>query len=171
MSSSFPRRVTAAILAVGLFGLAPSVTVRAGSLASLSGRVLGDNGADPRAGVVVALVDASGEQVYRSAATDVRGGFTIGSAPAGAYALLVEAPEGAFLAAGNLQLAPGVNRPVSLALKPGKQEAPPEPPPASAAPKGGVPTWAKWVIAGGIVVGAAIVVDAVTSDDEEASTF
>jgi hypothetical protein len=32
-----------------------------------------------------------------------------------------------------------------------------------------VPTWAKWVIAGGIVVGAAIVVDAVAGSSEASS--
>ena len=46
------------------------------------------------------------------------------------------------------------------------------PPPAAATKSSGTPTWAKWVIAGGIIVGAAIVVDAVTSDDKnEASSF
>jgi hypothetical protein len=93
---------------------------------------------------------------------------------AGRYALVVEAPEGAFLASDGLDLAAGANKPVALALKPskGRQGAPPpaEAPPATPPPTAGLPNWAKWVIAGGIVVGAAIVVDAVTSDDE-ASEF
>jgi hypothetical protein len=127
----------------------------------------------------VTLVEPASEKAYRSSPTDSRGAFTIDAAPSGSYALVVEAPEGAFLASSHLQLAPGVNRPVSLALKPGKQGEPPAPatppatPPPAAPPKSSVPTWAKWVIAGGIIVGAAIVVDAVTSDsnNNEASSF
>jgi hypothetical protein len=112
--------------------------------------------------------------MYKSTPTDAKGAFAIGSAPAGSYALVVEAPEGAFLASSNVQLAPGVNKPVALALKPGKQGEPPPAAPPAAAPApapSGIPTWAKWVIAGGIVVGAAIVVDGVTSDSNEASQF
>ena len=146
----------------------------AGAPSSISGRVLTQNGTDPRSGVVVALVEPATERAYRSSPTDAHGAFTIDAAPAGDYALLVEAPEGAFLASSHMQLAPGVNRPVSLALKPGKQGEPPAPaPPPAAAPaepkKSGPPTWAKWVIAGAIVVGAAIVVDAVTKSDEASS--
>jgi carboxypeptidase family protein len=170
------RRSTAAALIFGLVTLTSSGVVRAGASSTLSGRVLMPNGADPRPGVVVALVEPASERAYRSSPTDAHGAFTIGAAPAGEYALLVEAPEGAFLASSRLQLAPGVNRPVSLALKPGKQGEPPTPAPtpaptaATAEPKkGGPPTWAKWVIAGAIVVGAAIVVDAVTKSDEASS--
>jgi hypothetical protein len=143
----------------------------AGAPSTLSGRVLTQNGADPRPGVVVALVEPASERAYRSSPTDARGAFTIDAAPAGDYALLVEAPEGAFLASSHVQLAPGVNRPVSLALKPGKEgEAPAGSTPPPDTKKGGPPTWAKWVIAGAIVVGAAIVIDAVTKSDE-ASNF
>jgi hypothetical protein len=171
MSWSTIRRSTAAALVFGLVTMTSSGVLMAGAPSTLSGRVLTQNGTDPRPGVVVALVEPATERAYRSSPTDARGAFTIDAAPAGDYALLVEAPEGAFLASSHMQLAPGVNRPVSLALKPGKQG---EPPAAAAAPaepkKGGPPTWAKWVIAGAIVVGAAIVVDAVTKSDE-ASTF
>jgi len=171
MSSSTLRRSTAVALVFGLVTLTSSGVLVAGSPSTLTGRVLKQNGADPRPGVVVTLVEPASELAYRSSPTDARGAFTIDSAPAGSYALLVEAPEGAFLAASNLQLAPGVNRPVSLALKPGKQGEPPagSTPPPSGKKKGDVPTWAKWVIAGGIVVGAAIVIDAVTSNDEASS--
>jgi hypothetical protein len=172
--SWFPlRRATATALVFGLVALTSSGALLAGSPSTLSGRVLTQNGADPRAGVVVTLVEPATERAYRSSPTDARGAFTIDAAPAGSYALIVEAPEGAFLAASHLQLAPGVNRPVSLALKPGKQGEPPagSTPAATAPKKGSLPTWAKWVIAGGIVVGAAIVVDAVTSDNNEASSF
>jgi hypothetical protein len=171
-------------LAAGLVFMSSSATLLAATPSTLSGRVLGANGADPRAGVTVTLVDTAAERTYDSAPTDARGSFSISAAPAGNYALVVQAPEGAFLASNNLQLAPGVNRPVSLALKPGKQggappaepaptePAPAEPAPAPATPppqKNAVPTWAKWVIAGGIIVGAAIVVDAVAGGSEASS--
>ena len=171
MSWSTLRRSTAAALVFGLVTLTSSGVLLAASPSTLTGRVLTQNGSDPRPGVIVTLVEAASERAYRSSPTDARGAFTIDAAPAGNYALLVEAPEGAFLAASNLQLAPGVNRPVSLALKPGKQGEPPAgTTPPSDKKKGDVPTWAKWVIAGGIVVGAAIVVDAVTKGNE-ASPF
>lgn len=170
MSWSTLRRPIALAVVFGLVTLASSGVFLAGSPSTLTGRVMTQTGADPRQGVVVTLVEPATERAYRSSPTDARGAFTIDSAPAGSYALVVEAPEGAFLASNNLQLAPGVNRPVSLALKPGKADEEPAkatPPPDHQ--KRGVPTWAKWVIAGGIIVGAAIVVDSVTKDDNEAS--
>jgi len=171
---SLARRLTAVSLAVSLAGLTSAGPLFAQSATSLSGRVLAANGADARSGVVVALVDTSAEKIFRSQPTDARGAFRVDAPNAGRYGLVVEAPEGAFLASDGLVLAPGQNRPVSLALKPGKQGQEPAPTPApasgSTSTSGGLPNWAKWVIAGGIVVGAAIVVDAVTSDDE-ASAF
>jgi hypothetical protein len=171
MSRSMLRRPMAATLVFGLLTLTSSGLSHAGAPSSLSGRVLAQNGADPRPGVVVTLVEQPSERAFRSSPTDAKGAFTIDSAPAGSYALVVEAPEGAFLASSNVQLAPGVNRPVSLALKPGKAgEAAPEQA-ASGQKPSGVPTLAKWVIAGAIVVGAAIVIDAVTKNNNEASSF
>jgi hypothetical protein len=172
MSPSVLRRATAAGLVFGLVTLTSSGVVRASSPSTLSGRVLAQNGADPRAGVVVTLIEPASERAYRSSPTDADGTFTIDAAPAGSYELVVEAPEGAFLAASSLQLAPGVNRPLSLALKPGKQDQPPaETPPAAGSKKEGIPTWAKWVIAGGIIVGGAIIIDSVSSTDNNASPF
>jgi hypothetical protein len=185
MSSTVLRRSTAAALVAGLVTLTPSGALFAGSPSTLSGRVLTQNGADPRPGVVVTLIEPASEQAFRSSPTDARGAFTIDTATAGSYALVVEAPEGAFFATSNIQLAPGINRPLSLALKPGKQDQPPAPaptpapapapgaatPPPAAKPKGALPTWAKWVIAGGIIVGGAIIIDAVTSNNNEASSF
>jgi hypothetical protein len=168
---SLARRLTAVSLALSVAGLTSAGPLLAQSPTSLSGRVLAANGADARSGVVVALVDTSAEKIFRSQPTDARGAFKVDAPAAGRYALVVEAPEGAFLASDGLVLAPGQNRPVSLALKPGRQGTEPAPSPApSSAASSGLPNWAKWVIAGGIVVGAAIVVDAVTSDGE-ASAF
>jgi hypothetical protein len=166
------RRNTAVALALGLITISSSGAVLAGSPSTLTGRVVAQNGADPRAGVVVTLIEPVSERAFRSSPTDERGAFTIDAAPAGSYALVVEAPEGAFLASSNLQLAPGLNTPLSLALKPGKQGQPPAETPAPPAEnqnqkkKGALPTWAKWVIAGGIVVGAAIIIDAVTGGND-----
>jgi hypothetical protein len=169
---SLARRFLAVSLVVCVAGLSSAGPLLAESPTSLSGRVLAENGSDARSGVVVALVDTSAEKIFRSQPTDARGAFRVDAPAAGRYALVVEAPEGAFLASDGLVLAPGQNRPVSLALKKGKQTepAPANPPATAPAPSAGLPNWAKWVIAGGIVVGAAIVVDAVTSDDE-ASAF
>jgi len=169
------RRALAVSLLLGLFLATSSGPLLASSGATLTGRVLAAGGTDSRPGVVVALVDTAGEKIYRSNLTDDRGTFSVSAPAAGSYALVVEAPEGAFLASDGLLLSPGLNRPVSLALKPGKeggtpqgqQPAPPPPP----APKKGLPTWAKWVIAGGIIVGGAIIVDAVTKNEKEASGF
>ena len=174
MSWSTLRRSTAVATIAGLVTITSSGLVQAAPPSTLTGRVVTHGGADPRAGVVVTLVEPASEKAYRSSPTDARGAFTIDAAPAGDYALVVEAQEGAFLASSHVQLAPGVNRPVSLALKPGKQgepppATPPATPPAPAPKKSETPTWAKWVIAGGVIVGAAIVVNAVTQDDNEAS--
>ena len=171
MSRSPIRRYVAISLAVSVLGLTTGPLI-AQAPTQLSGRVLGENGADARSGVVVALVDTKAEKVFRSQPTDTRGAFRVDAPAAGRYAVVVEAPEGAFLASDGLDLAAGTNKPVALALKPskGRQGAPADAPPPTPPPTAGLPNWAKWVIAGGIVVGAAIVVDAVTSDDE-ASDF
>ena len=115
MSSSAVRRSTAVALVFGLVTLTSSGALLAGSPSTLTGRVLTQNGADPRSGVVVTLIEPASERAYRSSPTDARGSFTIDAAPAGSYTLVVEAPEGAFLATSDLQLAPGVNRPLSVA--------------------------------------------------------
>jgi hypothetical protein len=169
MTWSSLRRPLAIAVVFGLVTLTSADLLLAGAPSTLTGRVVAQNGADPRAGVVVTLVEPASERAYRSSPTDARGAFKIDAAPAGSYALVVEAPEGAFLASGNLQLAPGMNRPVSLALKAAAEgEAPPagtkEAPPAKK--QGELPTWAKWVIAGGVIVGAAIVIDSVTKNEE-----
>ncbi len=165
------RRSTAATVVFGLVSMTSSSFLLAGSPSSLSGRVLAQNGADPRAGVVVALVEPATERAFRSSPTDAKGAFTIDTAPAGNYAVVIEAPEGAFMASNHVQLAPGVNRPVSLALKPGKPAG--ATPAAGGSTGGGIPTWTKWVIAGGVIIGGAIVVNGVTqtSSGSEASSF
>ena len=120
------------------------------------------------------LVDETTQATYRSPSTDARGTFRIEGAAPGTYRVLVNAPEGTFLAARDLSVREGANRPVALTLK-GRQGAPPpapsHAPPAPAASSGGLQTWEKWLIAGGIAVGALLVVDEVTKDEESASAF
>ena len=172
MTWSSLRPPVALIVAFSLLTLTSSGVFAGGAPSTLTGRVLAQNGADPRSGVVVTLVEPASERAYRSSPTDARGAFKIDAAPAGSYALVVEAPEGAFLAAGNLVLAPGMNRPVSLALKRAEGEPAPAGGTVAAPPakkQGELPTWAKWVIAGAVIVGAAVVVDAVTSNNEASS--
>jgi hypothetical protein len=134
--------------------------------AILSGKVFQADGATPRSGVVVQLVDPRTERSFPSATTREDGAFRIEGAPAGTYRVLAETPAGAFLAGDSVTVSPGANRPVSLTL----QEAPPAPPtPAdpTTASTGGLPTWGKWLIAGGIAVGALFVINEVTDEEDE----
>jgi hypothetical protein len=118
--------------------------------------------------VVVSLYDADSDATYRSQPTTAEGMFRIESAPAGSYALLTEAPEGVYLAVENLDLAPGKNRPLALTLS----ETAPNlaPAKASTSKKGGLPMWAKGLIAGVIVAGGVLLVVAATEDEEEPET-
>ena len=158
MTWSSLRRPVAFAVAFSLVMLTSSGVLAGGAPSTLTGRVMAQNGADPRAGVVVTLVAPASQTAYRSSPTDARGAFKIDAAPAGSYALVVEAQEGAFLAASNMVLAPGMNRPVSLALKRAAEGDAPAGGTTAAPPakkEGELPTWAKWVIAGGVIVGAA----------------
>ncbi len=133
--------------------------------ASFRGKVVAAGGGAPRAGVVVALVaPSSTEAIYRSSPTDDRGVFRVEGVPAGSYRLLVETPDGTFLASDPVELEAGPNRPVSLALRA-------DPPAEGGASGAGQSRWQKWVIVGGIVVGALIVVDALTEEDQASPFF
>jgi hypothetical protein len=130
MALGWMRRPTALTLLLWMAGHAGAWG--ASSPATFRGRVLDADGVTPRTGVVVALYDARTEVVVRSTPTDARGSFRIEGAAAGSYALLAETPQGAFLAAGEVRLSPGENRPLSLALQPtppDPPEVPPEVPP------------------------------------------
>jgi hypothetical protein len=116
MALGWMRRPTALTLLLWMAGHAGAWG--ASSPATFRGRVLDADGVTPRTGVVVALYDPRTEGVVRSTPTDARGSFRIEGAAAGSYALLAETPQGAFLAAGEVRLSPGENRPLSLALQP-----------------------------------------------------
>ncbi len=184
MASRPMQRVVAVVLAAAVMSFLGPLPVLAAGGSPLSGRVLSPE-RQPQEGVVVALYDAGSDTTFRSQPTDARGAFRVEQAPAGTYAVVVETPKGAYLAADALRVDPASPKAVSLSLvasaEPPKgapaPEAPkpaPEPPAdagkAKPAAKPKLATWAKWVIVGGIVVGGALVVNAVTKE-EKASSF
>lgn len=159
---------TVAMALVGSTLLLGSSLPAAAALASLEGRVLTGASGGPKAGVVVLLVDEATKATYRSPSTDVYGTFKIDDATPGTYRVLVDTPEGTFLAARDVSVRSGANRPVALTLK-GRQGT--TTPTAPAASSGGLATWEKWLIAGGIAVGSLLVINEVTEDEKSASAF
>ncbi len=160
-----PARWLAGLVALLVVFVPVRPAASAAGGASFRGRVVAAGGGAPRAGVVVALVSpSSAEAIYRSSPTDDRGVFRVEGVPAGSYRLLVETPDGAFLASDPLELKAGSNRPVSLALRANS--------PAEEGASGqNQSRWQKWVIVGGIVVGALIVVDALTEENRASPFF
>jgi hypothetical protein len=151
------------VLAFSAFGPA----VQATAAASLSGKVFRSDGRTPQTGVVVSLVDDEGNRALRSTPTSDEGVFLIGEADAGEYHLVVETSKGAFVTGDLVTLSPGPNRPIALTLRTNEEYQQPQ----NAASGGGLPTWAKWVIAGGIIVGALLVINEINSDEDPASGF
>jgi len=180
MTRGFSRRALAATLILTTFLAVTAFPVLAVDGASLSGRIVAADGVTPRAGVVVALFDEQSRTTYRSDPSSTEGAFNIAEAPAGSYRMLAETSEGAYLASNQFQLEPGQNRPVSLSLDPQTDPtgdeggAGGEGDPAAdeqAAKKDGLPTWARWVIAGAILVGGVLVIEELTKEEEPASPF
>jgi hypothetical protein len=167
MTTTHCRRALAALLVpITAFVLAGGPVWSAGG-ALFTGRVLESDRITPRTGVVVALYDAEAEATYRSHPTTVEGVFRIESAPAGSYALLTETPEGVYLGAEDLVLAAGRNRPLALTLS----ETAPNLAPAQSSSSGGLPTWAKGVIAGVIGVFGVLLIVAATEDEDTVTDF
>jgi hypothetical protein len=169
------ERAVAAALVGSMLLLGSSLPVAAATPGSIEGRVLTGASGDPRSGVVVMLVDDASKATYRSASTDERGAFKIEGAAPGTYQLLVDAPEGAFLAASRMNVRSGPNRRVSLTLKErsgersgGRAEGDA---PKAAPASGELRTWEKWLIAGGVLAGSLLVVNEVTEDEGKASAF
>lgn len=173
MSFEAVRKLVSLSLAVCVLTLVVGAPVLAQdsseSLAgSLSGRVIQSDGVTPYDGAVVILVDIANDRSFASQPTDEAGVFHIEGAPAGQYALIAETDAGAFLAADDMTVASGANRPVSLTLNdrvPTQVLAP-----AQAANASAMTSWAKWLIAGGIAVAALVLIDDSTSE-ETASQF
>jgi len=160
MSPTPCRRALALTLAVTTVLLLLPAPVRAAGDAQLSGRVFATDGVTPRPGVVVALYDPASEQAYRSEPTTDEGTFHIAEAPAGTYSLVAETDGVAFLAADNLQLQAGSNEPLGLTLRtaPAYQ--------TTGQQQSGLKPWAKWVIAGSIIVVGLFLIYEVTSESE-----
>jgi hypothetical protein len=167
MSSELRRRFTATTV---IFAVLAFVVVSPtwADNAVFTGKVLESDPPAPKADVVITLVDPASEQTFSSQKTGTDGLFRVDNAPAGSYRVVAETPEGAYLAADAVDLSAGQNRPVSLTLS---GAAPNYQSTAGAggqqAQGGGLPTWAKWVIVGGIVVIGAAAVASVTDDDDE----
>jgi hypothetical protein len=162
------RRTLALALVVSMaLAIAPSPVLAAES-GVVVGKVLAADGVTPLSGVVVSLVDSKSQQVFSSSPSSDRGAFET-SAPAGDYRVVADTSNGAFLTAGAVRVAAGANPPMSLTLRQAAAQEPgtPPPPPPPATPPSTISPWAKWVIVGGIVVAGILVVDAVTSDDDE----
>lgn len=158
------RRAVATALLVFL-AVSGSPGLLADDLASLSGRLLDSRAVAPGTGAVLRLVDADGEAAS-SAVIDEDGAFRL-DAPAGAYRLLIESEEIAFVTDDIVTLAPGVNEPLALALRAqihyqGQ---------GTVVGGGSLPVWAKWAIAGGIGVAALAVVSDLNDEETPASAF
>jgi outer membrane biosynthesis protein TonB len=121
MAAERGRQRLAAVLAVVVMVAHSGLPAGAGSVARFGGRVLGADGATPRPGVTVVLVE-EGRQVLRSEPSDDRGAFRFDSAAPGTYTLIAQGPEGAFVATGKVSLREGENPAVALALRPAPQE-------------------------------------------------
>jgi len=157
------------VLALTLIAVltASQLPIAAADAAAMHGRVFAAGGEGPEAGAVVVLVDLEREIEVRSAPTAADGAFAIPEAPPGTYSVIVETPSGAYLAADALVLREGLNAPLSLTLNPGAR---PRTGLAQQSSGSNLPTWAKWVIVGGIVVAGVLVVGDVTDDVEEPAT-
>ena len=164
------------VLAVALILIVTPVVVATPALsagnAQFGGRVFQADGVTPRTGVVVALVDAETQQVYRAEPTNDEGAFALEAAPAGTYNLLAETDEGAFLASDSIRLNEGANRSLALSLDPSGYNAQGSTPSSAGSSGSGMPNWAKGLIAGAIGVAALLVINEAGDDVEEpASTF
>ena len=145
MNSYRLRRFLGTVLAVALVLVSvPSATL-AGT-AVLKGKVVADDGVTPLEGVVVRIGTEETGAIYDSAPTTAEGAFVVDSAPAGTYAVLAQRGEVGFLAAENLELAAGENRPVAIMIQPDTLLAPAQ----TAASE--LPLWGKIGIGGTIAV-------------------
>jgi len=117
MSAGSLRHFAAASAIVALVWVVSVPVTPAGTLASWGGRVFQPDRTAPRAGVVVELVAGGDEGRVRSKPTRSDGAFTIEGVPAGKYMLHVETPEGVFVSSEPLELQPGSNTPMALALQ------------------------------------------------------
>ncbi|HXV76835.1 MAG TPA: carboxypeptidase-like regulatory domain-containing protein [Candidatus Polarisedimenticolaceae bacterium] len=160
------RRPTATLLLLTLLAWATVVPALADGNTTFSGRVFGTSASEPEAGVVVALVEPTTERVYSSEPSAADGTFRVDGAPAGTYRLVAETPRGAYLADAPVEVTPGGNRPVALALG-GTDPAYQTTQDPTGQAQGDLPAWAKWTIVGGIAVLGLLAIDSLTDDESE----
>ena len=160
------RRLSVFGLALATASLLSAPPASAGEAAVLTGKVFHSDGRTPRTGVVIHLVDPASDQDYGSSPTREDGAFRLDQAPAGTYRVLAETGDGAFLAEHAVTVTPGANRPVALTLQSAAPTHQQTPDPAATTQPGGLPTWGKWAIAGGIALAALFVIDEVTDDED-----
>lgn len=166
--SRFQRQLATAVAATLVCWLAMPLA-RAASIGSFSGRVVGVDGIEPRAGVTVWLMDSTDQRGISSASTDAAGSFRIADAPAGNYRVAVEANEGAYLLGDAVRVQPGDNAPVALRLRAGQPNYQ-SGPGSSFRPGSGMSPVVKWVIVGVIVVAGAFVIREVSEDSEDVAS-
>ena len=159
-----PRRLLSAMVAIALISTVANVAAWSATPEAptvLHGRATAADGTTPRPGAVVALsVEADGATWASAPAAD-DGTFRVEGAPEGTYALVVREGDRVYLAAERFPVRAGVTGPVELAVQPSLAPA--------QSGGGGIPTWGQWLIAGGIVIGGAFLVDEVVTDDTEPS--
>ena len=168
MSSVSWRRATSSVLvaSLSLFLVGP---LAAEPTTVFSGKVLGAGGTSPREGVIVRLVGETPETSYAAQPTGGDGAFRLEGARPGSYRVVAEAAEGAYLAADGFELAAGANRPVALTLAQASPNFQTGSTATGSSASGGLPTWAKWTIVGGIALVALWAIDSVTEDEDETS--
>ena len=165
-SSRFRTSLALALAVTVACTLTPAPLFAASGAATFTGQVLQSDGT-PRAGVQIILVNDQRQAEFESTLTADDGTFRIEGAAAGTYSVVVDTPEGAFLAAESVVLTPGVNPRLSLTL----QSLAAQGTVGAGQSLGGV-TWGQWTIFGAIALAAAVVIHEVTDDVEEpASPF
>lgn len=119
MLSVTPRGFVAAYLvAVLVVATAPAFAAPAptASTAGLTGTVYASDVATPLAGATVVATDANGVK-FASQPTQADGAFSIAAVAPGRNSLSLETPEGSFVVATPVTLAPGETRSLRLALR------------------------------------------------------
>jgi len=155
--------IAVALASVLTFTLVPAPLLAADS-GVVMGRVVKSDQRTPVVGATIVFVNPATMDEIRSAPTGDEGAFRV-DAPAGSYIVLVETETGAFLASESLAVASGPNRLLSFTL-----DGTVQPTVNLGAQGGGLSNLAKWLIVGGIVVGAALVIDSATDDSEPPSS-
>ena len=154
------RSVIAVTLVSALTFMMIPTPLLATDFGTLSGRVVTIDRQAFAETVTIVLVNPETMEEVRSSPTNAEGSFRF-DAPAGRYVVLAETEAGAYLASESFTVVAGVNPEILLTLDSTLQ------PTADLGQQGtGLATWAKWLIVGGIVVGAALVIDSATEDTE-----